>query len=322
MRKVLRYVVLVCVAFAVLALPAFADPPSPDNPAGHENDILGVTPSKNASHSSSGGNLVYHGGSVMHTNRTYAIYWEPSGSTVSPAYNQTISTFLADVAADSGKTSNVYYSDTQYYQSIGSTTYVKYSSTFGGSVVDTNPFPASGCSDSVAQTSVCLSDAQLQAELTRVKAAQGWVSSPTTLFFIFTPKGVGSCYDSADCAFSQYCAYHSSYGSGSSVTLYANQPYTDTVPADCDATAHPNGDEADPTINVVSHEHNEAITDPLGNAWYDLAGYENGDKCAWTFGTAIGSTPTGAYNQLINGHPYELQREYSNARSNCVLTGT
>jgi hypothetical protein len=40
------------------------------------------------------------------------------------------------------------------------------------------------------------------------------------------------------------------------------------------------------------------------------------------FGTAIGSTSTGPYNQLINGHPYELQREYSNATRSCVLTGT
>src|SRR3954451_21432196 len=114
MRKVLRYVVPLCVAFGMLALPAFADPPSPDNPAGHDADILGVTPSKNASRSSSGGNLVYHGGSVMHSNRTYAIYWEPNGSTVSAAYNQTVSTFLADVAADSGKSTNVYYINTLF----------------------------------------------------------------------------------------------------------------------------------------------------------------------------------------------------------------
>jgi hypothetical protein len=169
---------------------------------------------------------------------------------------------------------------------------------------------------------VCLSDAQLQQEIANVANAQGWPRNPTTLFFIFTPKGVGSCYSSSSCAFSQYCAYHSHFGSGSTVTLYANQPYTDTVSSACDAGDHPNGDEADPTINVVSHEHNEAITDMLGNAWYDLVGYENGDKCAWNFGAQLGGGTGTHYNQLINGHPYELQQEYSNARANCVLTGT
>jgi hypothetical protein len=64
------------------------------------------------------------------------------------------------------------------------------------------------------------------------------------------------------------------------------------------------------------------ITDEQGNAWYDLQGAENGDKCAWNFGTATGSTQYGAYNQTINGGHYELQQEWSNASQGCVLTGT
>ena len=90
----------------------------------------------------------------------------------------------------------------------------------------------------------------------------------------------------------------------------------DTVPAACDAGYYPNGQstEADPTINVVSHEHRESINDPLGNAWYDRRGYEGSDKCAWNFGTL-----TGDYNQTINGHHYALQQEWSNASSGCAL---
>jgi hypothetical protein len=104
------------------------------------------------------------------------------------------------------------------------------------------------------------------------------------------------------------------------MTTYANMPYVENV-SGCDAGYHPNG-LGDATINVTSHEHNETITDPNGNAWFDRAGYENGDKCAWYFGSQIGSTSYGQYNQLINGHPYELQEEYSNATRSCVLTGT
>src|SRR5205823_14203232 len=163
--------------------------------------------------------------------------------------------FFNDVAADSGKTSNVYYSDTQYYDTAGS---IAYSSSYGGSVLDSDPLPASGCSDSY--TSVWLTDAQIQAEVKAVVARQGWAAGPSTLFFMFTAKGVGSCIGSS-CAFSQYCAYHSGTGSGSSVVLYANMPYADTVPAACDAGQHPNGNDADATLSVTSHEHNEAITD-------------------------------------------------------------
>jgi hypothetical protein len=248
----------------------------------------------------------------------YTIYWVPSGYTVDTSYTSTINQFFTDVAHDSGLMSNVYYSDTQYYDQSG---YIAYASSVGGSYVDTDPFlpRPSLCSDSY--TSVCLTDAQIQTEIQKVIAAQGWTAGPSAVFFMMTPRGVGSCYNSSNCAFTQYCAYHNSFGSGSTVTLYANIPYADTVPPACDAGQHPNGNEADATINLISHEHNETITDPLGNAWFDRFGQEDGDKCAWNFGTPLGSTSYGAYNQVIDGHPYYLQQEWSNLSAGCVLTG-
>jgi len=105
---------------------------------------------------------------------------------------------------------------------------------------------------------------------------------------MFTAKGVGSCYSSSSCAFSQYCAYHSNFNSTAGNTLCVNMPYGETVPAACDSGNKPNSNDADATINVTSHEHSETITDALGNAWYDRRGYENGDKCAWNFGTQLG----------------------------------
>jgi hypothetical protein len=98
------------------------------------------------------------------------------------------------------------------------------------------------------------------------------------------------------------------------MTTYANMPYVENV-SGCDAGYHPNG-LGDATINVTSHEHNETITDENGNAWYDLRGYEDGDKCAWSWGAI-----TGNYNQTINGHHYIAQLEYSNADRGCVQSG-
>ncbi|HWE64833.1 MAG TPA: hypothetical protein VHB98_24225 [Chloroflexota bacterium] len=300
---------------------AGATPPVTSNPAGH---VLGVVPARGQvnpllaieSHlHSRTNNLTYHGGPVMHVNRTYAIYWVPSGYSVSAKYEALINGFLQNVGAASGRTSNVYYSDTQYYDTSGS---IAYSSSFGGAYVDTNPFPRNGCSD--AYTSVCLTDSQLQSEIARVISLNHWTPNASTAFFMLTAKGVGSCAGSA-CAFSTYCAYHSWIGSGSAATLYANMPYADTVPSNCDAGQHPNGDDADATINVLSHEHNEAITDEQGTAWYDRRGNENGDKCAWNFGTALGSTGGGQYNQVIGAGKYYLQQEWSNASAGCVLTG-
>jgi hypothetical protein len=252
----------------------------------------------------------------MHTNSVRAIYWIPSGYSVSAQYRSLIDGFFANVAADSGKTSNVYYSDTQYYDLSAP---IAYSSSFPGSVIDTNAFPASGCRDSY--TSVCLSDSQLQSEISRVVKANGWSTGLGTEYFIFTPKNVGSCFGSS-CAYSYFCAYHSQIGSGSTATLYANMPYAAFVPSACGSGQSPNADDADSTINVTSHEHNETITDPLGTAWYDRRGNEDGDKCAWNFGRALGSTGSGSYNQAIGSGRYYLQQEWSNRSSGCVLTGT
>jgi len=73
-------------------------------------------------------------------------------------------------------------------------------------------------------------------------------------------------------------------------------------------------------LNVVSHEHNEAITDEQGSAWFDSQGAENGDKCAWNFGTVLNSTTYGQYNQIIGTGKYYLQQEWSNANMGCKLT--
>jgi len=319
MRSLLKRVGFVMAASFVLAVPALAGAPSPDNPAGRSGDILGLVPAFGASHDAGkgggGSNLAYHNGPVMHTNAVYAIYWVPTGFTIQSGYDTLINQFFGDVAADSGKTTNVYYSDTQYSDGSGS---IAYSSALAGSVVDSSALPSNGCSDSY--TSACLSDTQIRSEIDRVATANGWDRSGA-IFFMFTAKGIGSCYASSSCAFSQYCAYHSNFNSSAGNTLYANMPYGDTVPAACDAGNSPNRNDADATINVTSHEHNEAITDALGNAWYDRRGYENGDKCAWNFGTQLGGGSGAQYNQLINGHTYELQQEWSNRSSGCVLNG-
>jgi hypothetical protein len=260
-----------------------------------------------------GGKLVNHGGPTMTTNKTYSIFWVPSGQTVSANYVSTINQYFQDVAHDSGMSTNVYASDTQYSS-------ILYSSTYGGTFTDSAAFPANGCSP-YGGASVCLSDSQLQSEINKVITAQGWAKNGTNMFFVFTPKNVESCDGGNGCAFTSYCAYHGVTGSGA---IYANMPYgvNTFYPGNCDVGEYPNGNDADATLNVTSHEHNEAITDDQLNAWYDSQGYENGDKCAWTFGTLSGPSG-GQYNQTINGHHYFLQEEFSNSSGSnglCVQT--
>ncbi len=268
------------------------------------------------------GKLTYHGGAVMTTNKTYTVFWQPSGQYMQSGYQATVNQYFTDVSHDSGMPTNVYAAGTQY--TMNGNTNIQYASTFAGTATDTSAFPVNGCTPSGGE-SVCLSDAQLQAELKKVIGQQGWTINGTNMFFIFTPRNVGSC-DQGSCTFTTYCAYHGTATPANGQFIYANMPYSVTTlsqyTGSCNPGQFPNSNDADATINVTSHEHNEAITDPQLNAWYDAAGQEDGDKCAWYFGSVSGSNGS-EYNQTINGHHYYLQLEFSNdtgANGGCVQT--
>jgi hypothetical protein len=253
---------------------------------------------------------------VMRTNTTYAIYWVPSGQSVQAGYESDVNQYLSDVAAASASQTNVYSVATQYYDATG---WISYQSTFGGSDVDTNAFPASACNDGI--DSVCLTDQQIRHEIENVIAARGWSAGPDSLFILMTPDGVGSCFDSAgqQCSTNFYCAYHDDFSLNGQPVIYANEPYDATIDG-CGPGSSPNGNAADATINTISHEQNEAITDPGGNAWQDASGDEVADICAWKFGSSLGGTAgVDEYNQVIAGHHYWLQQEYSNDGGVCRL---
>ena len=94
------------------------------------------------------------------------IFWAPSGFSFTASYKSVINGYLANLAADSGKTTNVFASITQYPGSNGTITYGIQAAP---AITDTDAFPATGCvvnsgpvySDSSGY-SVCLDDAQLQ----------------------------------------------------------------------------------------------------------------------------------------------------------------
>jgi hypothetical protein len=248
----------------------------------------------------------------------------PTTLTFDPNYESVINQFFTDVAAASGATDNVYSVATQYYDIENSVHVpIQYQSTFGGSYVAKDPLPANGCNDanSGLHDPYCLTDQQLENEIQAVLTAKGWHGGLDHVFALMTPNGVGSCTDGVtnQCSTNAYCAYHSDFtDSNSEDVIYLNEPYEGPYPG-CSGPSQgfPNGIDADTTVNTISHEHNEAITDPLpppdGNpAWISADLSENGDLCAFGFGAQNNPGAT-AYNQVINGHKYDLQEEWSNA---------
>ncbi len=263
--------------------------------------------------------LQYNGGQVMQsTSTTYAIFWEPltlqdgTATYVSTNYNSLIQHYFNDIGG-----SGLYNNNTQYYDNY--TGHIVNSSTLGGAWVDTSPYPLSGCSDSYTPHG-CLSEAQIEAEITNAIAVNGWTGGMNHIFFVYTSWGEGTCDISNDCAFTQFCAYHYDFTNNGQTVLYATMPYTGTRLNGCGVDTSPNNDfDADSTINLTSHEHMETVTDPLFTSWQDAQGFEIGDKCQWTFGlvTLNGNTA----NVQWNGHYYIVQPEWNNNLHKCALSG-
>ncbi len=294
---------------------------------------------------SSNGNLDYHGGPVLHASAPYLVFWDPSG-TLTTTEKNLFERYFADVAHDSGSATDVYGVDRQFTDTSG---FADYSQTWSSAqaITDTHAYPSTGqCGEKPSGVSTCLFDSQLQNEVQRLITADGLPSGYTgaaPIYFVVTPPTVNSCFsDGTTCADNFFCAYHSS-ATVSDTFLYADIPTYLAVadPKGCQADGNtavqsPNGNSiADVAIKYMSHEDNETITDPLGNAWWDSnSGNEDGDNCdfAGSFDPAAGDNPDAflptlggsaaagtLYDQLINSDQYYIQSEWSNGNVNCEM---
>jgi hypothetical protein len=275
--------------------------------------------------------LEWHGGPVMTSHEAFAIFWSPSDHPFPSGYRAAITQYFEDVAGDSELPTNVYSVSAQYFGSNGQ---VSYEDSFGGSVLDTTPYPSSGTCPTYtgingASYSVCITDTRIEEEVEAVVENAGWPSGLGAAYYVVLPPEVGSCIStsgSSPCFDKQFCAYHSFVSSADLV--YANISYAPEDTSGCGVDEYPHGfvnGLADDTFSSISHEANESITDPELNAWFDEEGLENGDECRNTpfgedFGPALGGSleDEDLFNQSIDGSPYYLQQEWSNDIGDCA----
>jgi PKD domain len=306
-----------------------------------------------AKRTSSNGNLDYHGGPVLHLSAAYLIFWDPNG-VVTPTSRSLLQQYLTDTATDSGHGTNIYAVDRQFTDTSGFSDYKQLFSPGSQVIVDTNAFPARdtvGCPDvDPVHYPNCLTDQQLQTELSAQISAK---SLPTgtgpnaPIYFLVTPSDTNICTSATACNDNAFCAYHSFMTSPdvlySSIPLFFNGASSTQNPKLCQADGHsavqkPNGDLADVAIKFLSHEHSETITDPIpGAGWWDnSSGNEDGDNCNFfgsfnphggsnpnAFNPTLGGSSAGTlYNQVINGHHYYIQSEWSNGDVDCEMKPT
>ena len=300
-----------------------------------------------ASHASDPANgtppLWFHGGNVMGTRSTgpvvvTPIFWDPPGHGMGLAYKRILKTYLGGVAAASGRHTNVFSTLNEYFGTNGQ---IRYRLKLGTPVNDTDPLPKSACIVDPADTSgiyvdnsgynACLDDNQVIAETNSVIGANHLKINLAHIYVLFLPKHVESCFypgttttNANACTINHqpsaaYCAYHSIAKSGAVYANLAFPIYKSPVGYTCGSDSRfstvqtPNGNaNGDTEVSPTSHEIMEAITDPnTENGWYDSSGFENGDECAYVYGVTHGSTGK-LYNQVIGGHHYLTQEEFSN----------
>ena len=272
--------------------------------------------------------LAYFGGPVMYAGtQTIPIFWEPPAlqdgtpEAVDPHYNELIQRFLEDVGGH-----GLYNNLTQYYQVVGGhKRYIVNSSGFLQAILDTTAYPPAAGSCAANSLANCITDTQIQTEIANVVTAGSLPIGYSTMYMVFTDPLEASCVDDTSCFDPvppetnwKYCAYHSAFFSGGQPVIYANMPYLASNAASISGCAggasHPNNVAFDDETSALSHEFNEAITDPIPDdfdlAWYDLNYGEIGDICNQETARVTWGSNT-----------YIVQKEWSNATNSCVPGG-
>jgi hypothetical protein len=261
--------------------------------------------------------IFYHGGPLMTaatTNVYYIWYGSWDGNSAVP--------ILTDLASTIG--------GSPYYN-------INTSYTDGAGKRPSNSVSYAGSTTDAYSQGKSLTDTQV-ANVVKSAIANGLPSDTNAVYFVLTSADVTA--SSGFC--STYCGWHRNYarttaqGGGNIKYAFVGNP--DRCPTACEApeirATSPNGNPgADGMASIVSHELVEAVTDPLGNAWYDRKGYENADKCAWTFGTEYAASNGGKANVHLgvpadadagtpgNERDYLIQRNWVNAGGgSCALS--
>ncbi|MFO0761663.1 MAG: hypothetical protein U0359_34795 [Byssovorax sp.] len=160
--------------------------------------------------------------------------------------------------------------------------------------------------------STSLTDAAIQSVVSSVITSGALPKDANGIYFVLTSADVTA--SSGFCT--QYCGWHTHATIGGTDIKYSFVGNPDRCPSSCEqqSASSPNGNPgADGMASILAHEAEEAATDPDLNAWYDSRGYENADKCAWTFGTTQSAGNGSIYNMTLGNRNYLIQQNWVNA---------
>jgi hypothetical protein len=239
------------------------------------------------------GQLRDHGGPVMTNAKVVMIFWGWASNT-SDVYVSESRAFRSDA---NGMIKHI--GMLAQYRSTGSTGFV-----------GTQP----DVFDAVPPPQLKVTDTMVMQKVNAACSGLAGGCKTDTIYEVFIPAGYysddGTGAQSCGGTNLSYCAYHS-YGDGvslGSTIKYSIQPYPS-----CSGCHGLSGwTAANDQQHFIVHETREAMSDPQLNAWWDQAGYEADDKCAWGTNLAF------LFSETVSGHTFAYQQEYSNSARACV----
>lgn len=229
--------------------------------------------------------LIDHGGKLLPSSTTYAIWWGSSGF---PTDEQSAIPLLLQ-----GFNGSTYLATANQYMRDSSAATTSYYNS--KPLQDTSSPPSHGPST-----------ATIVNEVAKVLTANQLTADPNGIYFVFTsnfPKV-------------NYCAWHSSGSIGGTTVQVAYVPNTNGVtgcaPPGGYTTASNGLSQATQSIaDSTAHEFMEAVTDPAPTSgWADKNGQEIADKCETFYGSPV----------IVGTTAWQLQGEWSNHAGGCVET--
>ena len=209
---------------------------------------------------------------------------------------------------------------TNFASHIGGSPYFNINTTYGDATGNvSNAVTYAGSYTDAGSRGTSVSDDDIWSIVTNA-FAHGLPVDGDGVYFVLTAPGVAETSG----FLSQYCGWHN-YGAfnGTNVKFaFVGDAAGPNLGACAAQPTGPNGDAgADAMASVVAHELEESVTDPLLNAWYDAAGNESADKCAWTFGNYHFLPNGAAANMALGGLNYLIQQNWLNAGGgSCALS--
>lgn len=252
--------------------------------------------------------LNYYGGPLITTPTIYIIWygnWNQSNGSDTPAGQQ----LVRDWASSIGGTPHYNLNTSLSVPAYTITGNVNFTPT-ANEIVD-------------GGTSTSLSDTDIRNIVDRNVGGNKLPYNPDGVYFLITSSNVTA--SSGFCT--QYCGWHTygNVGAGKVRYSFIGNAHRCLNACAAQSTSPNNNAGIDGAISVLTHELEEANTDPDINAWLDSRGYENADKCAWTFGHSQFQTSNGSWaNMTFGGHNWLIQRNILRASNGffCMVDAT